>query len=221
MNQDGSNQNTNINILDEIQNKLSDEKTVNNDINSKIISRNQYFNKHSDISDMRNNIQTNEISLRKSTRNDEFETRRRFTNVLNDTSTPMKNFSYFTEEFREKLDNTQVKIELLGNYIENFKNNNIEEKFIGLVSLRKILTLNKNAPISDVVNAGLIPEFLELLNSKIYEFQYESLWCLTNISSGNSEDTYSIVNKNGIEIIIGKFDSNISEIQEQVIFIKY
>ena len=215
MNQDGASSNQNKNI-DKIQNNINEEKTVNNNIESKLTSRNQYFIKHSDISDMRNNIQTNEISLRKSTRNDEFETRRRFNYVLNDTSTSMKNYSYFNEEFLEKLDNTQVLIELLGKYIESFKSNNVEEKFIGLVSLRKILTLNKNAPISEVVNAGLIPEFLELLNSKIFEFQYESLWCLTNISSGNSEDTYSIVNKNGIEIIMEKFDSNISEIQEQV-----
>ena len=96
--------NSNSNFFEEIQKKLQDEKPNTNIIESKIVSRNQYFSKNSDISDMRNQIQSNELTLRKSTRNEEFENRRRFTSVINDTSSSMKNYAYFGQDLKEKIE---------------------------------------------------------------------------------------------------------------------
>jgi importin subunit alpha-1 len=50
------------------------------------------------------------------------------------------------------------------------------------------------------------------------EFRFEALWCLTNIASGTSDNTQSIVIKGGVEKIISLIDSNIQEIQEQAIW---
>jgi hypothetical protein len=60
-------------------------------------------------------------------------------------------------------------------------------------------------------------DFLKYLDHEYPEFQYEALWCLTNIASSSNHDySYSIINKEGIPKIIAKIDSNIQEIQEQV-----
>ena len=95
---DDSGLNKDTNLLDENQMKINEEKSNINNIESKLNSRNQFFSKNCDISDMRDQIQSNEVSLRKSTRNEEFDNRRRFTSVINDTSTSMKNFDNFGQE---------------------------------------------------------------------------------------------------------------------------
>merc|ERR1711976_663656 len=56
------------------------------------------------------------------------------------------------------------------------------------------------------------------LEHQLPEFQFEALWCLTNIASGTSEHTQSIIAKGGIEKIIPMMDSPIQEIQEQAIW---
>jgi len=210
------------NMFEEMQKRIIEDKQ-NTDIQSKLLNRNQYFNKNADISAFRNEQHHNELSLRKNNRNEEFDVRRRFTSVLNDTSTSMKSFAFFSDELKEKIEQIQTKNEMLELYLGYLKSTNLEEKYFGLVAIRKLLAqsikfvyLGRNAPITEVVNSGLVPIFLEFLNDEKIDFQYEALWCLTNISSGDSEDTYSIISKNGIELIMKKFDSNVAEIQEQV-----
>lgn len=44
------------------------------------------------------------------------------------------------------------------------------------------------------------------------------MWCLTNVASGTSDHTQSIVVKGGIEKLISLIDSNVQEIQEQAIW---
>ncbi len=56
------------------------------------------------------------------------------------------------------------------------------------------------------------------MDHSLPEFQFEALWCLTNIASGTSDNTQSIVVKGGIEKIISLIDSNFQEIQEQAIW---
>ena len=125
-------------LFDEIQKKIEEEKDKNS-IEAKLSQRNQFFEKNADISKVRNQIQTNELSLRKSNRNEEFENRRRFTTVLNDTSTSMKQIAYFSQELKDKIEEISTKNESLDSYIQNLKSINLEEKYFGIVAIRKLL----------------------------------------------------------------------------------
>ncbi len=69
-----------------------------------------------------------------------------------------------------------------------------------------------------MIDAGLVFDFIKYLDHSLPEFQFEALWCLTNIASGTSDHTQSVVNKGGIEKIINLMDSNIHEIQEQAVW---
>ncbi len=68
-----------------------------------------------------------------------------------------------------------------------------------------------------MVDAGLIYDFLKLLEHSFEEIKFEALWCLTNIASSNSDHVISIVMKDGISKILHFVDSEIIEIQAQVI----
>jgi len=126
------------NMFEEIQRRLIEDKQ-NVDIQSKLLNRNQYFNRNADISSIRNEQHYNELSLRKSNRNEEFDIRRRFTSVLNDTSTSMKNLTFFSDEIKDKLEQIETKNEMLEQYVTHLKSTNLEEKYFGLVAIRKLL----------------------------------------------------------------------------------
>jgi hypothetical protein len=59
---------------------------------------------------------------------------------------------------------------------------------------------------------------VKYLDHTLPEFQFEALWALTNIASGTSDHTSSIVNKGGIQKIIELVDSKVQEIEEQAIW---
>lgn len=69
-----------------------------------------------------------------------------------------------------------------------------------------------------MIDAGLVFDFVRYLDHNLPEFQFEAVWCLTNIASGTSEHTQSIVNKGALPKLINLIDSNIQEIQEQSIW---
>ncbi|CAM9844268.1 unnamed protein product, partial [Discosporangium mesarthrocarpum] len=61
-----------------------------------------------------------------------------------------------------------------------------------LVSLRKLLSLD-DPPLQDVVEAGVGNKLISLLSVPNDELQIEATWCLTNIASGHTRFTESIL----------------------------
>lgn len=61
-------------------------------------------------------------------------------------------------------------------------------------------------------------DFIKYLDHNLPEFQFEALWCLTNVASSTSDHAQSISLKGGIPKVINMMDSNIQEIQEQAIW---
>src|SRR4051794_22727648 len=61
--------------------------------------------------------------------------------------------------------------------------------------LRKLLSIERNPPIAQVINSGVVPKLIEFLSrNEKPDLVFESLWCLTNIASGTSDDAKVVVN---------------------------
>ena len=89
----------------------------------------------------------------------------------------------------------------------------------GVVGLRKLLSLIDNPPIQNFINAGLIPVFLKLsLDESLPRLQFEVLWWLTNIASGNSNQVKSLVDGKAIPVFIKFLGSQHKNIVEQSIW---
>jgi importin subunit alpha-1 len=65
---------------------------------------------------------------------------------------------------------------------------------------------------------GLVYDFIKYLDHQIAEYVFEALWCITNIASGTSDQTHSIISKGGLQKLIQLIDYPIMEIQEQAIW---
>lgn len=68
---------------------------------------------------------------------------------------------------------------------------------------RHILSIEKNPPIQQVIDSGVVPILVNFLkNSKNPSIQFESALVLTSITSGNSDQTRVVVENGAVPIFI-------------------
>lgn len=102
---------------------------------------------------------------------------------------------------------------------DNLLKNNLQKKLENTTEIRKLLSVQKNPPIEEVIKAGMVPIFIDFLkNEKEKQLQFEAAWVLTNVASGNSDQTKTIVEGGGINVFITLLDSQVNNIKEQAIW---
>ncbi|EGG20149.1 hypothetical protein DFA_07269 [Cavenderia fasciculata] len=85
--------------------------------------------------------------------------------------------------------------------------------------LRKLLAIERNPPIKEVVKAGVIPRLIKFLEEKDrYALQFEAAWALTNIASGTSEQTRAVVEHGAIAAMVPLLKSPNSDVREQAVW---
>ena len=99
------------------------------------------------------------------------------------------------------------------------RSNDVEEKLLTTIEIRKILSVEDSPRIQEVIDLGLVPIFVEFLkrNEKV-QLQFESAWILTNIASGTSEQTYEIIKNGGVEILIKLLKNQNENIKSQAVW---
>ena len=86
----------------------------------------------------------------------------------------------------------------------------------GTVAIRHILSVIVNPPIEKVINSKVIPSlvaFLKLNEQPILQFQ--SLWVLTNIASGTSEQAKAVIDSGALPIAVDLLSSSDNDVKEQ------
>lgn len=81
-----------------------------------------------------------------------------------------------------------------------------------------MLSKERNPPIESVINAGILPHFIRLLNDTEEEMQFEAAWVLTNVASGNSEQTMAVVRAGAIEPFVKLLTSTNTNVCEQAVW---
>lgn len=79
----------------------------------------------------------------------------------------------------------------------------VEQVKRGVTSVRKMLSTEKNPPIADVINSGVVPKIVELLSCDDQPgIQFEAAWALTNVASGKTDQTRYVVSCGAVPVFI-------------------
>lgn len=113
-------------------------------------------------------------------------------------------------------------------YKEPLYSNDSHAIFDACQGFRKILSKERHPPIQQVIELGVVDRLVELLSSKgippetpielAEKIIFEAAWALTNIASGATEQTLTVVHANAVPIFIDLLTSLNKEIREQAIW---
>ncbi|XP_078470087.1 importin subunit alpha-4 isoform X3 [Lampetra planeri] len=83
----------------------------------------------------------------------------------------------------------------------------------------KLLSSDRNPPIDDLINSGILPILVQCLEREDNpSLQFEAAWALTNIASGTSAQTQAVVKSNAVPLFLKLLHSPHQNVCEQAVW---
>lgn len=161
------------------------------------------------------------VQLRKQNRDEQVMKRR---GAVGETGKPDENTVVNNAENRPtvtKLNSSDVQTRLknLPNLVAAVNSEDPVQQLEAATEFRKLLSIEKNPPIQQVIDTGVVPRLVALLGSTGHEtLQFEAAWTLTNIASGTTEHTQHIITHGAIQAFIQLLLSPNAEVKEQAVW---
>nr|XP_037291997.1 LOW QUALITY PROTEIN: importin subunit alpha-4-like [Rhipicephalus microplus] len=86
-------------------------------------------------------------------------------------------------------------------------------------SARRLLSSDRNPPIDDLINSGILPILVQALRRHDNpSLQFEAAWALTNIASGTQQQTQAVVNADAVPLFLDLLRSPHQNVCEQAVW---
>lgn len=168
-----------------------------------------YKNHGKDTDDLRRRRTEVSVELRKAKKDDQLSKRRNL--VMEDdeeTTSPQKE-----NNNKQAVQMSMVEI------ISGIQGSDAAVQFTSTQQCRKLLSRERQPPINDIIEAGVIPRLIEFLDyNDRPDLQFEAAWALTNVASGNSNQTRAVVKANAVGPFVRLLSSPHPNVGEQAVW---
>ncbi|XP_048461202.1 importin subunit alpha-4-like [Rhincodon typus] len=165
-----------------------------------------FKNKGRDVETMRKQRNEITIELRKNKRDEHLLKRRNVPQeeVLDDSD--------IDGDFR-------VQSITLSGIVQGASSDNPVVQLSAVQAARKLLSSDRNPPIDDLINSGILPILVQCLErDENPSLQFEAAWALTNIASGTSAQTQAVVKANAVPYFLRLLHSPHQNVCEQAVW---
>ncbi|XP_034292435.1 importin subunit alpha-8 [Pantherophis guttatus] len=167
----------------------------------------KFKNKGKNVAEIRRRKIEVRVELRKARKDEQILKRRNICSLAEASLSPEKD---------EK--NVVTQISMI-DIVELIQSDDLFLQLKAAQAVRKMLSKQKNPPIDQVIESGIIPKLVEFLYyHDTPNLQFESAWALTNIASGTSEQTKAVVDANGVQGLVVLLSSPHIHICEQSVW---
>lgn len=103
--------------------------------------------------------------------------------------------------------------------VQSAASNDGELQLNAVKAARKLLSSDKNPPIDELINSGILPILVSCLQQHSNPpLQFEAAWALTNIASGTSQQTQAVVQAGAVPIFLELLHSPNDNVCEQAVW---
>eukprot|EP00192_Tetraselmis_astigmatica_P003312 CAMPEP_0117681070 /NCGR_PEP_ID=MMETSP0804-20121206/18746_1 /TAXON_ID=1074897 /ORGANISM="Tetraselmis astigmatica, Strain CCMP880" /LENGTH=589 /DNA_ID=CAMNT_0005490723 /DNA_START=113 /DNA_END=1880 /DNA_ORIENTATION=- len=170
------------------------------------------FKKGIDQDEARRKREDNIIQLRQNKR-DENLMKRRTVGVAETTPAGMPMSSSTANQSMAQ------KLESLPAMVAGVQSEDPQAQLDSTTQFRKLLSIERNPPIEEVIKQGVIPRFVQFLQRQEFpQLQFEAAWALTNVASGTSEHTKVVIDNGAVPIFVQLLRSPNDDVREQAVW---
>lgn len=113
----------------------------------------------------------------------------------------------------------RAKLSELPQLVQGLMSDNPEAQLKCTNMFRQLLSIERNPPIQDVINAGVVPRLVSFLaNHGNPPLQFEAAWALTNIASGTNLHTQCVIEHQAVPLFVELLSSNSEDVREQAVW---
>lgn len=106
----------------------------------------------------------------------------------------------------------------LSQLVEDVNSNERFNQYRGTIGVRKLLSID-GPPIQPIIDANLVPRMIEFVKREDEpQLQVEAAWVLTNVASGTTTQTQTVMDKGAITWFSKILRSNNKDLREQAIW---
>jgi importin subunit alpha-4/3 len=92
-------------------------------------------------------------------------------------------------------------------------------RFEAVRAARKLLSIDRNPPIDDLIQFNFLPILVQCLTFDEYpDLQFEAAWALTNIASGTSQQTRAVADAGAVPHLLRLLLSTHPNVCEQAVW---